>query len=542
MSPCPLSYSSQNGIAGSAVLEVANEPVSGSSQDASSVVFFTGDEESDSDPEHHDDLIGPSKAASPGGTRYAVLTVRSCDDEMGDLQEVVQTIRQMIADAKGDPQELWLASRSRWAVLAQLLGDPWTGSRRHWVLYNQKQGRKLYREARSLVHKILHQTETKHLSNREYDIFQYLVRKVQSFAKGDFMAYNDPGDFPEDAAIEGELIDEDDGSTESASSGDEEWRVQESGIGLVLFTVQYSTLSTGRVSNDIVWLMNKLLPQSHEILHLTCTADCIAIMHKCPWYNCSYENESSRLWNLERHIRDTHETPEKAKIKKAEEAISKATFSNVMPPPPWSTEVALSTPLPMATIHFLMLPQMLLPRVLLGPSPTKPVYNSKSPIALLHDPKLLAIIKMEARRVRTTAALHLEQKFGSVSEQNQLRDAVLSGRVEIPLTQSIPRGRDWEDEIMIGVRAEPFLDRLVIEVVSRDLMSTALQTKTHYNTFATPFFISLDDFPMTNVELQRRQKCRKSNMKCWRCGKDFGDDVSRLKDHLKEEFDTWKRK
>ncbi|PHH71861.1 hypothetical protein CDD83_5080 [Cordyceps sp. RAO-2017] len=85
---------------------------------------------------------------------------------------------------------------------------------------------------------------------------------------------------------------------------------------------------------------------------------------------------------------------------------------------------------------------------------------------------------------------------------------------------------------------------LHIHVLSPDLHAPALRHRRHYNSFATPFFIDLADFPLAPDDPRRRAGSMgylARDLVCWRCGASFGNRFQRLKEHLADEFEAWRR-
>lgn len=75
------------------------------------------------------------------------------------------------------------------------------------------------------------------------------------------------------------------------------------------------------------------------------------------------------------------------------------------------------------------------------------------------------------------------------------------------------------------------------------MQSERMKHRKHYNSFKTPFFIGIDDFPIAEDDVRRhpgREGYLGSDLKCWRCGKNFGNAFAKLKNHLAEEFSEWK--
>jgi aprataxin len=64
------------------------------------------------------------------------------------------------------------------------------------------------------------------------------------------------------------------------------------------------------------------------------------------------------------------------------------------------------------------------------------------------------------------------------------------------------------------------------------------------DSFNTPFFIELDEFPLAEDDERRnptREPLLKQELQCWRCGKGFKNQIKQLKEHLDEEFEEWKK-
>lgn len=71
--------------------------------------------------------------------------------------------------------------------------------------------------------------------------------------------------------------------------------------------------------------------------------------------------------------------------------------------------------------------------------------------------------------------------------------------------------------------------------------SSCLKHKKHYNSFTTPFFVRLEEFPLTEEEVEERTRnWHKGDMICWRCKRNFENKFTALKQHLEKEFEEWK--
>ena len=185
---------------------------------------------------------------------------------------------------------------------------------------------------------------------------------------------------------------------------------------------------------------------------------------------------------------------------------------------------------PKATVHLLLLPR-------------SPEINSKHPFDALADPDFLASAKAEASKWRGFVASELRRQFGSQSATESTRRAAMEEDPP-PDAASLPPGRDWAQEVRSGIHAHPSMNHLHIHVISQDMHSQRMKHRKHYNSFKTPFFIDLDDFPIAVDDVRRhpgKEGYLQSDLKCWRCGKNFGNAFARLKEHLVEEFEEWKK-
>lgn len=183
---------------------------------------------------------------------------------------------------------------------------------------------------------------------------------------------------------------------------------------------------------------------------------------------------------------------------------------------------------PKSSLHLLLLPR--------DPSKTR-----LHPFDAFEDALFLSKVQTEARKLRTLAAAELRRKYGKDSEQDRKRLEALGAE---PVLDELPPGRDWEQDVMCGIHAHPSMNHLHVHIMSVDRYSERLKHRKHYNSFATPFFVNLDDFPLEKDDVRRhpgRQGYLQRNFICWRCGRDFGNQFAKLKLHLEEEFNEWKR-
>ncbi len=193
--------------------------------------------------------------------------------------------------------------------------------------------------------------------------------------------------------------------------------------------------------------------------------------------------------------------------------------------------VAINDSYPKSSVHTLLLPR-------------SPKHNLLHPFDAFEDAEFLASVKEQTTKLRSLVAKELQRKYGAFSKQDAPRQAILNCEVDLAEGEPMPEGRDWEKEVMVGIHAHPSMNHLHIHVLSVDRYSECLKHRKHYNSFATQFFVPVDDFPLAEDDVRRhpgKEGYLASDMKCWRCGKNFGNKFARLKEHLKEEFEEWKR-
>jgi len=193
--------------------------------------------------------------------------------------------------------------------------------------------------------------------------------------------------------------------------------------------------------------------------------------------------------------------------------------------------VAIHDLYPKSSVHTLLLPR-------------SEKFALMHPFEAFEDAEFLAAVKEQVAKLRKIVASELRRKYGPFSKQDEPREAVLNGEVELAEGEAMPVGRDWEKEVQVGVHARPSMNHLHVHVLSVDRYSECLKHRKHYNSFATRFFVPVEDFPLAEGDVRRhpgREGYLESDMRCWRCGRDFGNKFARLKEHLKEEFEEWKR-
>ncbi|KAM3423435.1 hypothetical protein BST61_g867 [Cercospora zeina] len=160
---------------------------------------------------------------------------------------------------------------------------------------------------------------------------------------------------------------------------------------------------------------------------------------------------------------------------------------------------------PKATVHLLILPR-------------DPKKNTLRPQEAFDDEEFLRKCQAEEQKAR-----------------NEAMEAE-----EVP--EVLPSGRDWLQHVKTGIHANPSMNHLHIHVLSKDMVSESMKKSNHYLSFNTDFFVGLEDFPLAKGDYRRKYgSFRGKGMVCWRCGKDFGHEVKKLKAHLEDELSAWKR-
>jgi len=189
---------------------------------------------------------------------------------------------------------------------------------------------------------------------------------------------------------------------------------------------------------------------------------------------------------------------------------------------------------PKALVHLLMLPK-------------DPAFYTLTPFEAFNpddvkNAAFLELMKSEAASAAQLAASELSRLVSPCSATCRARNDALNSD---KLPDMLPPARDFLPDIRVGVHAQPSMNTLHIHIISCDMHSPALKHRKHYNSFNTNFFISLEDFPlmeednlMDPVELG---SLIKGDMKCWRCGRSFGNKFKQLKDHLEEEHEAWRK-
>ncbi|CAL3969111.1 unnamed protein product [Diplocarpon coronariae] len=190
--------------------------------------------------------------------------------------------------------------------------------------------------------------------------------------------------------------------------------------------------------------------------------------------------------------------------------------------------VAVNDRYPKSSVHTLLLPR-------------SHQHTLQHPFDAFEDAEFLARVREQAAKLKQIVGEELQRRYGKFSQQDIPRERVLNGEVVLANGEELPVGRDWQKEVQVGIHAHPSMNHLHIHVLSVDRYSEFLKHRKHYNSFATPFFVDLAEFPLAKDDERRTRRSPNRNMQCWRCGKNFENKFARLKEHLKEEFDDWKK-
>jgi aprataxin len=191
--------------------------------------------------------------------------------------------------------------------------------------------------------------------------------------------------------------------------------------------------------------------------------------------------------------------------------------------------VLIKDAFPKATIHLLLLPR-------------SPAHYLQHPHTAFADPAFLAMMRAEAAIAAKLAAAELSRKLGSFSASNRARNEAM-GSGQVPFDE-LPPGRDYSADIRVGTHAHPSMAHLHVHIISRDMHSERAKHRKHYNSFNTPFFVPLAEYPLAEDDVRRETGFQNANLGrelvCWRCGTGFGKRFAELKRHLGEEFEAWR--
>ncbi|KAI5294811.1 aprataxin-like protein, partial [Ascosphaera acerosa] len=158
------------------------------------------------------------------------------------------------------------------------------------------------------------------------------------------------------------------------------------------------------------------------------------------------------------------------------------------------------------------------------------------------DTQFLEAVRAEVEQVKKLAASELRRLVGSDSKQDRARREAMAAD---PPPAELPEGRDWESELQCGIHAGPSMNNLHVHIMSVDRNGPCLKHRRHYNSFSTPFFVPITEFPLAQDDGRRQPvvlaELLRQDLKCWRCGEDFGSSFAQLQAHLRREFEEWKQ-
>ncbi|KAF2434030.1 HIT-like protein [Tothia fuscella] len=188
--------------------------------------------------------------------------------------------------------------------------------------------------------------------------------------------------------------------------------------------------------------------------------------------------------------------------------------------------VVIKDAFPKSAVHLLLLPRH------------RHQYRAH-PYDAFRDPEFLASAKEELEKVKGIVASELRRQFGKYSATEKARIDAMN--MDEP-PEVLPPGRDWTIGLRTGIHANPSMNHLHIHCLSPDLVSPCTNRRPHYNSHTTRFLVPLEDFPKEVGDDSIRDEASKilhQDLKCWRCGRNFGNKMARLKEHLEEELMEW---
>ncbi|TLS28169.1 hypothetical protein PpBr36_01684 [Pyricularia pennisetigena] len=192
--------------------------------------------------------------------------------------------------------------------------------------------------------------------------------------------------------------------------------------------------------------------------------------------------------------------------------------------------VAIRDLYPKSSVHLLLLPR-------------SEAFSKMHPLkALSSDAGFLAKVREEAVTLKRIVASELRRMYGEESASEVERTKAL---LDPDSVDELPKGRDWEEGIKVGVHATPSMNHLHIHFMSPDNVGRSMKTAHHYLSFNTGFLVRLEEFPLAETDPRWKggQEFFSSQLTCWRCQEPFqsAKAFSKLKSHLVQEFEEWKK-
>ena len=92
---------------------------------------------------------------------------------------------------------------------------------------------------------------------------------------------------------------------------------------------------------------------------------------------------------------------------------------------------------PKSSVHGLLLPR-------------SKKYQLMHPFDAFEDSHFLAACTEEAGKLKIIVAKELQRRYGKFSKQDEPREAVLNGEVDLEDGEPLPVGRNWQEEVMVG--------------------------------------------------------------------------------------------
>lgn len=156
--------------------------------------------------------------------------------------------------------------------------------------------------------------------------------------------------------------------------------------------------------------------------------------------------------------------------------------------------------------------------------------------------RFLDLMQEEAESAAVLATGELSRLVSPHSEACKARNEALASD-DVP--GQLPAGRDFRKDIKIGIHAQPSMTTLHVHIMSVENYSERMKHRKHYNSFNTHFFVPLDDFPLMEddniMDPMEQKHLIDGDLKCWRCGRNFGNKFKQLKDHLEDEYEEWRK-
>lgn len=182
--------------------------------------------------------------------------------------------------------------------------------------------------------------------------------------------------------------------------------------------------------------------------------------------------------------------------------------------------------------------------------PRNPAYYDQHPLRLLSsNPSFLAEVRKRVDRLKILAASELRRKYGRDSASDAPYQSALQELMSSTKPPSaehrdalLPQGRNWLSEIKAGAHTHPSMNHMHIHIMSREMHSPCLKHKKHYLSFNSSFFVEMEDFPLEEGTARFYPGHWPSwDMKCWKCGENYKNQFTKLKGHLAEEFEEWRK-